>query len=226
MTQKIDLNKLTTEIQTYKKEKGVIAEKAMGSALLPKDEFLNGLLTSLQTGQETKASSLIKLVENKVAAKHGEIVRHDIAPVAPVSHPTHAHNLNEVQMSPERDELLWAEVEKKKLLAKQTLAESIEGFNRTTNAPMQNVSVTPTYNQAGVPMLNEGYLVENVKKIVNNYLIENFGPVMEEAIKSTIIEMYAVERIKDVLTENKEMIKTVVYETIRELQSKNKSKAQ
>jgi hypothetical protein len=61
---------------------------------------------------------------------------------------------------------------------------------------------------------------------VNNYLIENFGPVVEEAIKSTILEMYAVERIKEVLHENKDLVKTIVYDTIRELQAKSKNKAQ
>jgi hypothetical protein len=85
----------------------------------------------------------------------------------------------------------------------------------------------PSYNpNTGQPMqINEGYLVENVKKIVDNYLIDNFGPVVEEAIKGTIIEMYAVERIKEVLQENREMIKTLVYETIREIQAKSKAKA-
>ena len=74
-------------------------------------------------------------------------------------------------------------------------------------------------------MLNEQYLGESVKRIVNNYLIENFGPVVEEAIKSTILEMYAVERIKEVLTENKEMIKTIVIDVIKEIQAKSKAKA-
>jgi len=72
--------------------------------------------------------------------------------------------------------------------------------------------------------LNEGYLVENVKKIVDNYLIDNFGPVVEEAIKGTIIEMYAAERIKEVLTENKEMIRAVIIEVIKEISDKNKAK--
>jgi hypothetical protein len=214
MGQKIDLNRLTSEIQTRKRERGIISEKVTGGSLLPKDEFLNGLLTSLQTGQSTKATNLIKLVENKTAEKFGEVVRHDVATISPTVVPNKAHSLNEVEMSPERDEQLWADIEKRK---KQTLAESIEGFNKTTNAPMNNV---PTYT-GGQP-INEGYLIENVKKIVNNYLIENFGPVIDEAIKSTIIEMYAVERIKEVLQENKEIIKTVVYETIRELQAKKK----
>jgi len=105
---------------------------------------------------------------------------------------------------------------------KQTLAESIENFGKipAIGAPMQN---NPQY--AGQPMqINEAYLTENVKNTVNNYLSENLGPIFEEAIKSTIIEMYAVERIKEVLTENKEMIKTLVYDTIREIQAANAKK--
>jgi len=225
MAQKIDLNKLTTEIQTRKKERGIITEKATGSGLLPKDVFLYELQTSLNTGRETKASSLIKLVENKVAAKHGEVIQHTVAPIVSNNPPVQRHNLNEVEMSPERDEQLWADMEKRK---KRTLAESIEGFNKPATTPgYGDVPFVGQPMNTGQPMqLNEQYLAENVKKIVNNYLIENFGPVVEEAIKSTIIEMYAVERIKEVLTENKEMIKTVVYETIRELQAKNKNKGQ
>jgi hypothetical protein len=78
----------------------------------------------------------------------------------------------------------------------------------------------------GQPMLNEAYLIERVQKVVNNYLSENLAPIFEDAIKNTIIEMYAVERIKEVLTENREMIKSLVYETIREIQAKSKNKTQ
>ena len=121
-----------------------------------------------------------------------------------------------------RDESMLTDLERKRRSV--TLADSIEGFNNTKTAPP--VQPVTMYSNTGVPMLNEGYLVENVKKVVNNYLTENLAPIFEEAIKSTIIEMYAVERIKEVLTENKEMIKTIVYETIRELQAKNKNKGQ
>ena len=218
MAQKIDLNKLTNEIQTRKKERGIITERVTGSSPIPKDEFLNDLLTSLQTGRDTKSTNLIKLVENKIAIKHGEVARHEVnTAVAPTQQQPVARSLNEVDMSPERDEQLYYDLEKKR---KQTLAESIQGYMNTpvVGAPMTN-------QQSMQPMqLNEAYLTENVKKIVNNYLIENFGPVVEEAIKSTIIEMYAVERIKEVLLENKEMVKSLVYDTIRELQAKNKNK--
>ena len=218
---KPDLNKLKTEIDSRKRERGTIAESAQGATLLPKDVFLNELMTSLQTGRETKATNLIKVVENKTAAKFGEVVKHDVTPIQQPVAPQ--HKLEDVGMSPERDDLLFAEFEKGR---KQTLAESIEGFNKTNNASTGPTAVpgyTPTV--AGVPMLNEQYLGESVKRIVNNYLIENFGPVVEEAIKSTILEMYAVERIKEVLTENREMIRTVVIDVIKEIQAKSKAKA-
>jgi hypothetical protein len=119
-------------------------------------------------------------------------------------------------MSPERDEQLWQDIEKNR---KQTLAESM-GKYITPNAN------TPARQPQQQMNLNEGYLVENVKKIVDNYLIENFGPVIEEAIKGTIIEIYAVERIKEVLQENREIVKSIVLETIREIQANSKKKAQ
>ena len=224
MAKGVDLNKLKDEIDSRKKERNSISSKlgeSVGSDIAPRDAFLNGLLTSRETGKETASTKLIKLVENKVAAKHGELVRHEINETAVDTLPPRSgfreEKTTEVDMSPERDEQLFADLEKKR---KQTLAEQMQGF---INSPTSNrQSITPTQS----PVLNEGVLVENVKKIVNNYLVENFGPVIEEAIKNTVIEMYAVERIKEVLQENKEMIKALVYETIRELQAKKKSQQQ
>ena len=57
---------------------------------------------------------------------------------------------------------------------------------------------------------------------MENYLIENFGQIIEEAVKNVMIETYAAERIKEVLHGNKEMMKTVVYDTIKEIQNKKK----
>jgi hypothetical protein len=125
-------------------------------------------------------------------------------------------------MSPEREEQLFRDLEAKR---KKTLAESMQQYYSTpaVGAPMNNnVSTSMPMTTGGIPMLNEAYLAENVKKIVNGYLSESLGPIFEEAIKSTIIEMYAVERIKEVLQENREMIKTVVIDTIKEIQARNK----
>jgi len=218
---KPDLNKLKAEIDNRKKEKGIISSKlgeSTGMSVPARDEFLNGLLTSLHTGKSNTATNLIKLVENKTAEKKREgIIHNNVNPilptaqnVVPLNHQSTAHNND---LSQDRDELLWEEIERRK---KQTLTEQIEGYaNPTGNLHTQK----PQTN------LNEGYLVENVKKVVDNYLIENFGPVVEEAIKSTILEMYAIERIKEVLQENKEMVKTIVIEVIKDIQAKNKAKA-
>lgn len=222
----VNLNKLKEEIDIRKKEKNMVSSRLgenVGSGVAPRDTFLNGLLTSLKTGNETASSNLIKLVENKVSAKQGETARHSVdetkivAP-APLRNAIPLDNQT-VDMSPERDEQLFADLEIKR---KQTLAESMQKYVGTP--PTNKTTTSSTHPQMS---LNEGYLVENVKKIVDNYLIENFGPIVEEAIKSTILELYAVERIKEVLQENKEMVKSVVMETIREIkQANDKKKAQ
>jgi len=211
----ISLNKLRDEIDNRKQQKSGTVK----GGIAPRDEFLNGLLESLYTGKETIASSLVKTVDNKVAEKKGETRKLPVQNIAQQELPP--SRINEVEMSPERDELLWADIEKKR---KMTLAESIENYGKTPviGAPMQQTVNAPT----GAVQLNEVYLAENVKKIVVGYLSENLGPVFEEAIKGTIIEMYAVERIKEVLHENKDLIRTVVIETIKEIQAANKKKAQ
>jgi hypothetical protein len=228
---KLDLSKIKSEIESRKSEKyskqSSFGEK-VGNSLAPRDTFLNGLIESLDTGRDTAASNLVKTVDNKAALRKGEVARHDIKPIAPVPQP--ARRLEEVDMSPERDEQLFIDIERKR---KQTLAESIEGFTGTKTVAQQGNYVDyngqkmlTTPPAGGRTQISEGYLVEDVRKIVNGYLSENLTPIFEEAIKNTIIEMYAVERIKEVLQENREMIKTVVGETIREIQAKNKAKAQ
>ena len=215
----INLNMLKDEIENRRSGKNIVSSRLgenVGSGLAPKDVFLNGLLEAIHTGRETASSSLIKTVDNKVGTKRGESSRLQISETAQAPPRIPIPTSENFDMSPERDEQLYRDMESRR---KQTLAESIEGYSKipSMGAPMQN----------GVPMqINEAYLTENVKKIVNNYLIENFGPVVEEAIKSTIIEMYAVDRIKEVLNENKDLVKTIVFETIRELQAKSKNKAQ
>ena len=224
MATKPDLNKLKNEIATRKNERNSIVD-----GVSPRDKFLFGLVESIETGRETQSSALVKTVDNTVAAKKKEAARLPVneTVTAPPQQqtqyaPKRPVQLEQIDMSPERDEQLWADIERKK---KQTLAESMQTYIQTpyTGAPMAQQPMQPMMPMGQQPMLNEAYLTENVKKIVNNYLVESFGPIVEEAIKSTILEMYAVERIKEVLTENKEMIQNIVYDTIRELQAKSKA---
>lgn len=232
MAAKVNLNKLKDEIDNRKRNKNTVSSalgEQVGTDVAPRDVFLHGLVESLNTGKETHSSSLVKTVDNRVSEKKGENTKLPINPAAPPQNVPTVSTINEGGMSPERDSQLYNDIDKRR---GQTLAESMQSF--TGN---QNAVVPPTVNYNGQQMLtsapvgtgvpagiNEGALDESVRKIVNNHLIENFGPVLEEAIKNTVIEMYAVERIKEVLNENRDLIRTVVIDTIKEIQAKTKAK--
>lgn len=231
MANKLDLNKIKNEIDSRKREKNMVSSQlgeSVGVGVAPRDEFLHGLITSLNSGKTTPSSNLIKIVENKVSSKHGEVKSHVITEteVVPETH-------KKIEMSPERDEQLYADLEKKR---NQTLAESISTFNGTQpTTPTSSIvdyngkqmltslpqnAVNPTQNV----QINEGTLVESVRQIVNGHLSENLGIILEESIKNAVIEMYAVERIKEVLNENRDLIRSVVIETIKDIQAKTKAR--
>jgi hypothetical protein len=232
MANKVDLNKLRGEIDNRKKEKNGVTSN--GVSLPPKDMFLNGLLESLSTGRMTDSTNKIMSYEKQagavVAYKRGDLAESELntvkqkvgvgyVPTKPVIQKNNVRSGGEVEMSEERDELLFQNFGK---ASKQTLAESIGNFTNPQNTIQADPVQQYQTGYAPTTQINEAYLAESVKKTVNKYLTENLGPVLEDAINSTIIEMYAVERIKEVLHNNKDLIKTLVYETIREIQAKNK----
>jgi len=224
MAQKVNLDKLKNEIDSRKKER-----TPAGSGAAPRDVFLHGLLESLEHGHETASSSLIKTVGNEASIKKGEKAVLPIRDSVPTPAPTPVARPQLVQESEERDHKLFEDMDK---MRKQTLADSLNAI--TGNAPtaampstvnyggQQMLTSLPAGTSAGGVQINEAALTESVRLIVNNHLVENFAPVLEDAIKNTVIEMYAVERIKDVLNENTDLIEKIVYQTIRKLQNKTK----
>ncbi len=224
----VDLNKLNEEIARRKSSKGTTNVNENANYGAPKDAFLNGLVKSLMTGQQTPALDKIRKVDSdadrlKVNVNGTvEVKKNAPAPVRTTQPTQPAQQYTPqperlVEMSPERDDQIFAEFERR---SKQKLTEEMAKY-ANPQQPMQPMQPVQQPMQ-GMPMINEAYLAESVNKMVKNYLVENFGPVLEEAIKDTILEMYAVERIKEVLNENKEMIKTIVYETIKEIRSQQK----
>ena len=228
MANKIDLTKLKQEIDKSKKESQAKATPLNNASISPRDAFLHGLVESLHSGRETISTTLVKHVDNKTAEKKQEKARLPISQTAP----SLTENVPPVAQPPstvgvDREAQMYADFEKMK---RQTLAESI---NQYTGQQQTNMPPVVNYNgqqlltsipQQQVPTgnINEGVLVESVKEIVNNHLIESLSPILEDTIKGTIIEIFAQERIKEVIEENKEMIKDIVYETIRELQRRKK----
>ena len=216
---KLDLNNLKAEIDNRKKGRNSISAKlgepVTESNVPPKEEFLHGLLNSFNSGRPNNSTKVSNEIVNRTAIRTGEptinvVTEQPSQKRVPLQPFAQQATNEEVGMSPERDEQLWAEIERKR---KMTLGDSLANYSKLVQSQQQQHQ----------PMnLNEGYLVENVKKIVDNYLIENFGQIIEEAVKNVMIETYAAERIKEVLHGNKEMMKTVVYDTIKEIQNKKK----
>lgn len=214
----IDLNKLKEELESRKQSGN---QRQSGEINLPKDNFLYELENSLRSGAESRATNRIKLIENKAAEKNNETPVHGDVAVNTVNKQTRPQqqirpqqtNKNYIAESPDREELMYKEFNQK--TKNSGLGDALNEFVGTPR-PQQKFG-TPQ-------MINEELLNENVKKIVNNYLSENLEAIFEEAIKETILELYAMDRIKTVISENKDIVKTAVYDVLREIQSKNKEK--
>jgi len=222
---KVNLNKIKEEIEARKAEKGIVPQNlgaATGRFAAPKDEFLNGLLTSLKTGQDTPSTNLLREVEHKVAVKNGEKPRARVPGVTQdFQQPQQQRPPAVMGESFDREERMYQDLNTKK---NQTLADAIQSGITPGRGNTQQPQQQNEYRQQPQMVLNEAAIVENVRSTVNEYLAISLMPILEESTRSTIIEMYAVETIKKTLTENKELIRGIVYEVIREIQAKQKPK--
>jgi hypothetical protein len=209
-----NLSNIKKEIDRRKNEKNSISvklgERPIIDDNISKGNFLNELFQSVNKGVRTKTSEKIRSIENGVALITGEKPVHKDVNFLPEKN-------NEISsnsiMTPDRDELFFRDLEKR---PKLTLSESISKLRETND---DNVSFKDKKN------INNDSLVEDVKNIVDNHLSENIRGIIEETIKNTIIEMYALERIKQVITENDDLIEKIVLNTIRKIKEKNQKKA-
>lgn len=207
MAKSINLEKLKEEIDSRTKEKGI--KYGVNDGVTPKDKFLYGLLESLDHGHETQSTRLLKVVDNGASEILKEEKKYNVDEQAIVNKPS-KQQLTKEEIR-DREEQLYRDLENRR---KMGLTDALSRDNRNSGTNILQPK----------KQLNESYLTEDVKNIVNGYLSENFGLIVEESIKNVIIEMYAIERIKEVLNENRDLIKSVVIETIRELQAKKLKK--
>lgn len=205
----VDLTKLKEEIAEKKQNKVKEFQKSGGP--VAKDVFLKDLIDSLESGQESHSSKKIKLVEQATAKKTG-----DVAPSGTnqtISEAINSHSGGKAtsptmggDVDSDREEQLYKEFERKK---KELLGEKGGGEFIPNNSQGQ-------YSQP--QQLNEEKLISFVKETIN----ESFAPIVEQAMKDSIVEIYTVERIKEVIKENESLIRGIVINTIRELQKKKK----
>lgn len=204
---KIDLEKIKGVLEQRKQESAATRPAELN---IPKDNFLFELETSLRSGNESRATNRIKLIENKASVNTKGAPIHDVKLTQPTQQQARPQAPRGIGEDAERDELMYRE------------------FNNKANAT-RNSGLSTAINEfaghsqkSGMPqMLNEEYINEAVNKRVVEYLNENLGAIFEEAIKETMLEMFAREHISSVLNESKDTLKTLLREIINE----NKAKA-
>lgn len=222
----VNLGKLQSEIDSRKQ---TITNGNAINGVQPRMAFLHGLVESLQKNIPTHSSELIKEVDNKVAIKNNE---------KPVFKPNSSlvqttQNRNQPKQQPQQlneiDDIGREELMYQKLNSKQkgsTLYGEIENLIQpqypNQQYPLQYPNQQyPNYPQ--YPNQQPQVMNESVENICNKYLNENLLYIVEDSFKNAVVEMYAVERIKQVLTENKEIIRGVILEVFKEIQSKKKT---
>lgn len=228
MGSNVDLNKLKEEISERKIKRNQINENnGSGNG----DVFLSELLQSLKSGTPNTSTQKIRMVEEKAAEKKGEkrtssgsetmseaLQKHgggtqSTSQTPPQSDPYADYNKQESAKEKE----LYEEFERKR---KELLGPNAGAYPSNPHQKPQTQSKPRQTQPHG--NISEQYINEAIQKQIN----ENFGHILEESLRDTIVEMFIEEKIMNVLNENEDMIKKMVYRTIKELQNKNKKKVQ
>lgn len=228
---KIDLSKLKEEIHDRKQAKGEPTNEqqnqSQGSGA--KDQFLNSLVESLNSGQQSKATNLIKQIDYKASGEEGESSaavsntgsagtvssevqkfsgQNNTQPTAPPStQPNSGGN--------DREAKLHEEFERKK---KELFGSGANAHSKTTTSqyPQQ---IQQSQQSQGGQVISEAKLYETIDNVIS----EKFATVVEQAMKDSIVQIYSEARMKEVLEENKDTVRKIVIDVIKELQSKKKS---
>lgn len=217
--------------------------------------FLKQLVESVNKGQRseatTKISNISKLAEAKAKGKTTSgVVPSDLlehVKQTPTSHTPKPVYQNppmideKARMKKLEDEMLRQEKLRESQgisMSNRSFSQELAAFSQPThhNNPYggylteEQVKLVMSQNLSpqmlnGNTGFNTGMVVEQVNNAIKDILNENFAPLFSEALKSTIIETYKADRVKQAIEENRQLIKNIVVETILELQEKrNQSK--
>jgi hypothetical protein len=239
----MDLTKVQNAINKAKAEKTEQAIALGESVPVPPttDSVLHELVTSLNTGQALPAAQKIKAVDdlvearsnNKIGGNGGSLTEalgnHGVPSTAP-STPSAP-----IQMGEERDDAFNNKINTNHYSgANGTLTEAMGHYPPAgapagypaQYSPQPQQPQQPPQPQTAIPQqyiqqqLNPDVITEQINRAVES---QNFVAIMQEALKSAIVEMYESDKFKTSLKENENVIKKMVKETIIEL-SKASSK--
>jgi len=217
----------------------------------PKDSLLHQLQLSLQTGKPTQMVENMRQVDRMANTKAGgsgrgthsggglndALSQHISAPPkqqSPQQQPEQPRQqLNEQQPNP-RDSAFDRQFSQQRPASQASLSDTLGqmGGNGVQMNPQQQMmeayqkmqgTQQPMQNQYSQqqPQYNPSNMNEQVNQALNDV---DFGALLQESLKSTVMEMYAMEKVQKSLLENKDIIKKIVKETLIELsQAKRKT---
>jgi hypothetical protein len=227
MAEKLNLNKIKEELSARKSERTAVSTQLgenFGKTIVPRDVFLTELMRSFETGKETVATEQMKIIENKTAARLGESQKfQNIQPVQQIQQ--QPQRLNETMFQEqERDELMFQKLQEKR--NKQGLVETMQEYNQQKPNQQQYIpQQQPLMPNLNNNVINEEYLAGSVKKMVGNFITENYHTLIEQEIKNAIVDIYVGEKILNVLKENESFIEKIFVETLKKFKAKNPVKA-
>ena len=225
----VDLKALQGEIDKRKSEKMVSEGMVETAGVAPKNQFLHGLLNDVKTGNETGAVQHIRKVNQRVnEIDSGEVSSSNNsgglsdALSKHVSTPTTNKTSNVLN---EREDLFnknLNNLSSNNNYLNNTSSPNPNIHNMNTHAPNPNIH---NMNTHAPMMINEQEIGRLTEQLVNNHLEKlNFGVIIEQAMKNTIVEMYTMEQMKKSINENTKTIEKIVVDTIKKLQEMNKKK--
>ncbi len=226
----MDLELLKKDIDRRKKEKQHVAQTSGVDIPMAKDNFLHSLQESLATGQPNQATQKLKVVANRsenmvvsdlgVENKNTTPVNEEVLRTTPTQptnvNPQAKYNVNQVANGEQRDEQFY-----------KNLQETQQLLGNNNSVGMADAMSMYMKNQPNQPQMinNPNALNEAVQREVKSFMTNiDFPRLVEDIVKSTMMEMYQKEKLETALNENQEKIQKMVVDTILALKKRNTQK--
>lgn len=203
---KLDLNILKGEIERKKQE---IDSKniALGFEGAPKPKnFLNGLVKAYNTMRETDETKTIKKIVDKsdIIAPIDGIDKHIQPPKRPIQT---VNNYNDDEDDRFNDAIM----------------DRVNNFKSNQNLNMNDMYPNiPSNNiyQNNQMMYNEPIKSDLTEEIIMKTLYKIIGGDMDKTFNGVVANMLMSEKISEAINQNKELIRSIVIDVIRDLKKK------
>ena len=206
-----DVDKLKEEINTRKRESDIPQTK--------KENFLHQLKESFNSGIPNESISKIKNISNK-AVNHlkGGPEEPPFKNIENYKREDERRSRTIIDDYNDREEMLYSKFNSGG--SNKTLAESIEGYLKPSDVQRKNIHGGE--REVG-GHISEGVLFEKIDNRIDQYLSKNVGDIFSESIKLVILEEFSKKKKKNVLIENKDIIREAVINVIKEIKKRKES---